>query len=104
MARDSRGIDYAFRPWRGAPRTRSLWIEEALAKESGDAPLSLEGEIKADVCIVGGGFAGLWTAIRLREFDATARIVILEPISAVRAPAAATAVVPGTGGPRRRRC
>jgi glycine/D-amino acid oxidase-like deaminating enzyme len=78
MATDSRSIDYRFRPWRGPPRIRSLWIDEALARESGETPQMLKGDVRADVCIVGGGFAGLWTAIRLREFDSTARIVILE--------------------------
>jgi glycine/D-amino acid oxidase-like deaminating enzyme len=78
MATDSRSIDYRFRPWRGPPQVRSLWIDDALARESGEVPQMFEGDIKADVCIVGGGFAGLWTAIRLREFDPTARIVILE--------------------------
>jgi glycine/D-amino acid oxidase-like deaminating enzyme len=78
MVKDSRSIDYRFRPWRGPPRVRSLWIDEALARESGEAPQMFEGDRTADVCIVGGGFAGLWTAIRLREFDSTMRIVILE--------------------------
>src|SRR5580692_4601277 len=78
MATESRMIDYRFRPWRGPPRVRSLWIDEALARESGEAPQMFGGDVKADVCIVGGGFAGLWTAIRLREFDSNARIVILE--------------------------
>ena len=44
---------------------RSLWLDEALAGEE-DAP-PLEGDIRADVCIVGGGFTGLWTALRLKE-------------------------------------
>jgi glycine/D-amino acid oxidase-like deaminating enzyme len=78
MATDRRTIDYRFRPWRGPPRVRSLWIDEALARESGEAPQVFAGDVKADVCIVGGGFAGLWTAIRLREFDSNARIVIME--------------------------
>jgi hypothetical protein len=38
---------------------RSLWLDEALTGEE-DAP-TLEDEIRADVCIVGGGFSGLWT-------------------------------------------
>ena len=32
----------------------------------------------ADVCIVGGGFAGLWTAQELLDRDPALRIVLLE--------------------------
>ena len=55
---------------------RSLWLEEALAGAE-DAP-RLEGEERADVCIVGGGFTGLWTAIRLKEHDPALDVVLLE--------------------------
>jgi glycine/D-amino acid oxidase-like deaminating enzyme len=55
---------------------RSLWLEEALAGEQ-DAP-RLEGEVRADVCIVGGGYTGLWTAIRVKELDPAADVVIVE--------------------------
>ena len=42
--------------------TRSLWLAEAL----GDVPprTPLTGDMRCDVCIVGGGFTGLWTALR----------------------------------------
>jgi putative aminophosphonate oxidoreductase len=54
----------------------SLWEREIGASE---APAStLEGEIRADVCIVGGGFLGLWTAIRIRELDPAAEVVVLD--------------------------
>ncbi len=41
--------------------TRSLWLAEAL----GDVPRRppLAGDVRCDVCIVGGGFTGLWTAL-----------------------------------------
>ena len=55
---------------------RSLWLEEALVGEQ-DAP-ALEGEEHADVCIVGGGYTGLWTAIRLKELDPAADVVLVE--------------------------
>ena len=41
---------------------RSHWLEEALVTDTDIAP-QLEGDIRADVCIVGGGYTGLWTAI-----------------------------------------
>jgi putative aminophosphonate oxidoreductase len=55
---------------------RSLWLDEALEGED-DAP-RLEGEIRADVCIVGGGFTGLWTALRLKEHEPAVEVVLLE--------------------------
>jgi putative aminophosphonate oxidoreductase len=57
-------------------RVRSLWLEEAL-QGAEDAP-RLEGEERADVCIVGGGYTGLWTAIRLKEYDPALDVVLVE--------------------------
>jgi len=56
--------------------TRSLWLEEAL----GDVPPrpALRGDVRCDVCIVGGGFTGLWTALALRELEPSADVVVLE--------------------------
>ena len=61
------------------PTLPSWWLEEARAWE-GDAvaaPL-LEGQLEADVAIVGAGYTGLWTALAVRERDPSARIVVLE--------------------------
>jgi putative aminophosphonate oxidoreductase len=55
---------------------RSLWLQEAL-RPGEDAP-SLKGDVRADVCIVGGGYTGLWTAIRLKEHDPALDIVLVE--------------------------
>jgi putative aminophosphonate oxidoreductase len=55
---------------------RSLWLQEALAGEE-DAP-TLVGEEKATVCVVGGGYTGLWTALRLRESDPSLDVVLVE--------------------------
>jgi glycine/D-amino acid oxidase-like deaminating enzyme len=38
----------------------------------------LEGRVAADVAVIGGGFTGLWTAIRLLEADPALRVVVLE--------------------------
>ena len=39
---------------------------------------SLPGHRDADVCIVGAGYTGLWTAYYLKRADPTLRIVVLE--------------------------
>jgi glycine/D-amino acid oxidase-like deaminating enzyme len=51
------------------------WLQEAGARTSMQ-PLS--GDERADVVIVGGGYAGMWTAWALREQAPGARIVVLE--------------------------
>jgi glycine/D-amino acid oxidase-like deaminating enzyme len=63
---------------------RSWWLREALAAESavaphlGSAAPPLRGTITADVVIVGGGYTGLWTAVRVTELEPGARVVLLE--------------------------
>ena len=56
--------------WRGrVPPVgpRSWWLEDALRVDPGAPCPPLAGEVAADVCVVGGGFAGLWTAYELTE-------------------------------------
>jgi glycine/D-amino acid oxidase-like deaminating enzyme len=38
----------------------------------------LEGDVTADVCIVGGGYTGLWTALALKEREPSLRVVLIE--------------------------
>ena len=47
-------------------RRSSHWLHQALADDRDLAP-PLAGRVDADVCIVGGGYMGLWTAIRLKD-------------------------------------
>jgi putative aminophosphonate oxidoreductase len=56
---------------------RSLWLQEALAEDSDDAPI-LEGDVRADVCIVGGGYTGLWTALQLKEEAPSLEVAVVE--------------------------
>jgi glycine/D-amino acid oxidase-like deaminating enzyme len=56
-----------------------FWLQEALADpEDGGTLPPLAGAERADVCVVGGGFAGLWTAYELIERAPDARVVLLE--------------------------
>lgn len=57
---------------------RSFWLEEALAAEDGQDQPELRRSIRADVCIVGGGYTGLWTAIHLKEADPGLSVVLVE--------------------------
>jgi putative aminophosphonate oxidoreductase len=57
---------------------RSLWLQEALRlEEGGDSPELVEN-VDADVCIVGGGYTGLWTALRIKEFQPDASVVLID--------------------------
>jgi len=57
---------------------RSWWLEEALRADPGLPCPPLAGDLAADVCIAGGGFAGLWTAYELTERDPSLDVVLLE--------------------------
>lgn len=56
------------------PNAPSFWL--SLAAPSPTAPL--QGSLVVDVAIVGGGFTGLWSAIRLAEAAPHLRIALLE--------------------------
>ncbi|MCC6474410.1 MAG: FAD-dependent oxidoreductase [Burkholderiales bacterium] len=74
-------IELSFRRWRAARPgacQRALWIDQALALDSSAPWRALEGEQRFDVCVVGGGFTGLWTAHRLRDLDPALRIALVE--------------------------
>ena len=54
---------------------RGWWQEEA---EPGPGVPALEGELAADVVVVGGGYTGMWAAWFLTELEPEARVVLLE--------------------------
>lgn len=59
----------------GGPH-RSHWLNEVLPGEEDRPPLV--GDVRADIAIVGGGFVGLWTALRIKEQDPGCDVVVLE--------------------------
>ena len=57
---------------------RSLWLQQAL---SGHVPYEhphLKDRIKTDVCIVGGGFTGMWTALELKRRAPETHVTLVE--------------------------
>lgn len=57
---------------------RPFWLDQAL-KAHPEAPCApLQQETRADVCIVGGGYTGLWTAILLKEQNPQLDVVVVE--------------------------
>ena len=52
---------------------------------------ALPGDRDADVCIVGAGYTGLWTAYYLKQADPSLRITVLEARLPGSAPPGATA-------------
>jgi glycine/D-amino acid oxidase-like deaminating enzyme len=75
------------RPWPSTPPTAahraayadavtaSFWLDDLPAREP-DPPL--RGVVHADLCIVGGGFTGLWAALHAKAEDPARDVVILE--------------------------
>lgn len=57
---------------------RSYWLQEALAADAGAQCPPLRERIATDVCVIGGGFAGLWSAWELTERAPGMRIAIVE--------------------------
>lgn len=56
---------------------RGFWYAQALDVDSHLAP-ALETSKQADVCIIGGGYLGLWSAIRLKQAHADWSIALVE--------------------------
>lgn len=55
--------------------SRSAWVEMLAPR---NPTLSLQGDVRADVAIIGAGFAGLSAARRLSQLDPTLRVAVLE--------------------------
>ena len=61
-------------------RRLSLWHDELLTAGTDDLRPRppLPGDVDADVCIVGAGYTGLWTAYYLLVHDPSLRVVVVE--------------------------
>ncbi|KQY54638.1 FAD-dependent oxidoreductase [Aeromicrobium sp. Root495] len=53
---------------------RVFWLDDAPASGHG----SLQGVVETDLAVVGGGYAGLWTAVLAKRRDPSRRVVLLE--------------------------
>ena len=67
----------------GAPspyRSLSLWHDTLVAAGEDDLRPrpSLDGDLDVDVCVVGAGYTGLWTAYSLLAADPGLRVAVLE--------------------------
>ena len=63
----------------GSPLTGVLWMDQVVADGDDLTPRpALDGDVAADVVIVGAGFTGLWTAYHLVRADPGLRVVVVE--------------------------
>ena len=57
---------------------QSPWFIEALEKEKNLTVNELNLNLNCDICIIGGGYTGLWTAIKIKEKKPHLSIVLIE--------------------------
>jgi glycine/D-amino acid oxidase-like deaminating enzyme len=62
-------------PIAAAKKDRSFWLQ-SIDADAATPPLA--GAAECDVAIVGGGYAGLWTALRIKEQAPETRVTVLE--------------------------
>jgi glycine/D-amino acid oxidase-like deaminating enzyme len=58
-----------------AAEPRPFWLADPAAPEPAPA---LTGRVSCDLAVVGGGYTGLWTALRARERDPSCDVVLIE--------------------------
>lgn len=58
-----------------------FWLQQALARDRDEGAAEcppLAGTVRADVCVVGGGYAGMWAALEVVEQSPDARVVLID--------------------------
>ncbi len=60
------------------PHNQPFWFSEAIKKEGALKITPLDTNIDCDVCIIGGGYTGLWTALQLKLKQPTLDVVIID--------------------------
>src|SRR3954453_11205411 len=61
------------------PRRQALWLDEVDQLEpNARAVEPLVGTHTTDICIVGGGYTGLWTALRIKALAPETAVTLLE--------------------------
>lgn len=55
-----------------------FWFNQALAQTNNAEQVQLQGNTEANVCIVGGGYTGLWTAIKIKQAAPETSVTIIE--------------------------
>lgn len=74
----SKGMNMSNHSKYASNEPRALWMQQVLERETGgDAP-ALRGDETLDVCIVGGGLTGLWTALQVIRLEPSIRVGIIE--------------------------
>jgi glycine/D-amino acid oxidase-like deaminating enzyme len=58
--------------------TRSLWLREELGNSEPYEYKHFEGHETTDVCIVGGGFTGLWAALEIKRIAPGTEVTLVE--------------------------
>ena len=56
---------------------QSPWFVEALQAEGELKINKLKTNLTTDICIIGGGFTGLWTALKIKEKKPSINICLL---------------------------
>ncbi|ANG62928.1 FAD-dependent oxidoreductase [Marinobacterium aestuarii] len=59
-------------------RYEPFWFDQALGLEQQVTVSALRADTTADICIVGGGFTGLWTAIELKQRQPNLDVLLIE--------------------------
>src|ERR1035438_5739727 len=57
---------------------RALWMQQALQRDGHEEAPALEDDQTLDICIVGGGLTGLWTALQISGIEPSIRVGVVE--------------------------